>query len=74
MTGEPNKMVLAKIVADRGNEALAEDLRNGEYNEWDGERTTPIVDLVAALTAADMIDLADRVREGEFDDEDLGDD
>ena len=61
------KNKLATVLELEGLHNLAERARRGEFDDYESESATPLMDLEAQLRRHDRPDLAKRVIEGEWD-------
>lgn len=58
---------LAKVLHASGLFSLERKARNGDFDDFESESATPIMDLVLALTQAGCLYLAERAKQGEWD-------
>lgn len=63
----PTKEKLAQVLHAHALFELERRARAGEFDDFESESATPIVDLVTALERAGHPELAERARNGEFD-------
>jgi hypothetical protein len=63
----PTKERLAQVLHAEALFDLERKARAGDFDDYESESPTPIIDLIFALEAAGKTSLANRARNGEFD-------
>lgn len=64
---QPTKARLAAVLKAEGLSEMAIQAAGGYYDDYDSPLTGPLIQLYSDLVAVDRQDLADRVKDGEWD-------